>query len=138
MIRELQSIRKLEKRQQQEQQDQQEQQQQQTTVKKKKSVVTIDESAIQHKIQNKYLSPTQPYYQYQIANIYLHLIISLISNNSILCVSAVRSIWGLLTDFGGRWMEDEMRRMEGRRKWRRRLRLRLRRRRELEKLRQWE
>ena len=140
MIRELQSIRKLEKRQQQQeeqehqQQEQQLQQQQQQQKKKKKSVVTIDESAIQHKIQYKYLSPTQPYYNYQIANIYLHLIISLISNNSILCVSAVRSIWGLLTDFGGRWMEDAMRRMEGRRKWRRRLRMGVRRRRELEKL----
>ena len=135
MIRELQSIRKLEQKQQQQELQQDQEQQQQQTVKKKKSVVTIDESAIQHKIQNKYLVPTQPYYQYQIANIYLHLIISLISNNSILCVSAVRSIWGLLTDFGGRWMEDAMKRMEGRRRWRRRLRMGLRRRRELEKLR---
>ena len=103
------------------------------TNSKAKTKVKIDESAIQHKEQIKYIAPTQPFFQYQIADAYLHLIITLISSNSILSVSAVRAIWTLLTDFGGKWMEAEMRRQEERRKWRRRRRVMQRKRRELEK-----
>lgn len=101
--------------------------------KKKSFVVKIDESAIQHKIQMKYIAPISPFFHYQIADAYLHLLITLISSNSILSVSAVRAIWTLLTDFGGKWMEGALKRVEEGRKWRRRRRELLRKRRELER-----
>lgn len=123
VIRELQTIRLAEtKAKKKEQQQQQKAEGEDQTNPKKNCVVKIDESAIRHKEQMKYIVPTSPFFQYQIADAYLHLIITLISNNSILSVSAVRAIWTLLTDFGGKWMEGEMRRVEEKRKWRRRRR----------------
>ncbi len=106
-----------------------------TIIKKsnKAKQVKIDPTAINHKHQIKYIIPTTPFLRYHIADTYCHLLITLISTNSILSVSAVRAIWNLLTDFGGRWLEGEGRRLEERRKWRRRRRVLERRRRELEK-----
>ena len=95
--------------------------------------VKIDPTAINHKHQIKYIIPTTPFLHYHIADTYCHLLITLISTNSILSVSAVRAIWNLLTDFGSRWTEGEGRRLEERRKWRRRRRVLERRRKELEK-----
>lgn len=121
VIRELQTIRLAETKTKAKKKAQQQQQEEEQSPKKN-CVVKIDESAIRHKEQMKYIIPTSPFFQYQIADAYLHLIITLISNNSILSVSAVRAIWTLLTDFGAKWMEGEMKRVEERRKWRRRRR----------------
>ncbi|KAL7492276.1 hypothetical protein ACHAWT_001964 [Skeletonema menzelii] len=138
-IRELMMIRRVEKKQEKDRllllvKKNENEQQQQSQQPPQQKAVKIDPSAINHKHQIKYISPTQPFFQYQIADAYLHLIITLISTNSILSVSAVRAIWGLLTDFGMRWMEGEYKRMEERRKWRRRRRVLLeKRKRELEK-----
>lgn len=134
-VRELERIRRVEKlnagsereeeqRQHQLQRQLQSKEEATANTTKSKPKVTISQSAILHKQYTKYIVPTQPFFHYEIADAYLHLIITLISSNSILCVSAVRAIWSLLTDFGGRWMEGEMRRVEERRKWRRRRRRR--------------
>ena len=125
VIRELQVIRRAEK-------EKQQQLLNNNNNNGKSSVtnrVKIDQSAIQHKEHNKYIAPTRPFFQYEIADVYLHLIIMLISSNSILSVSATRAIWGLLTEFGPKWMEGEVRRGEELKKWRRRRR----RKREVEK-----
>jgi len=79
-----------------------------STTKKKKSI-KLSESSLQHKENIKYITPTIPYYNYSIANVYIHLLVTLVGNNTLLSVSAVRSLWKLLVDFGmewkGWWME---------------------------------
>ena len=59
--------------------------------------VQIAESSILYKEHQRLIVPALPFFRYQIADAHLHLIVALVSNNSILSVSAVRSIWGLLT-----------------------------------------
>ena len=75
----------------------------------KKKSIKLSESSLQHKENIKYITPTIPYYNYSIANVYIHLLVTLVGNNSLLSVSAVRSLWKLLVDFGmewkGWWME---------------------------------
>jgi len=73
-----------------------------STTKKKKSI-KLSESSLQHKENIKYITPTIPYYNYSIANVYIHLLVTLVGNNSLLSVSAVRSLWKLLVDFGNEW-----------------------------------
>merc|ERR1719223_805347 len=61
---------------------------------KKKPSVQISEHSIRHKENVKYLIPNSPYFSYSMADVYLHLLITLISNNSVLSMSAIRSLWG--------------------------------------------
>lgn len=86
--------------------------------------VHIAEEAIRRKERGKFVTPALPFYHYSIANAHLHLVLQMVSSNSILAKSAVRSLWGWLTDFGGRWvaLERERRRREKqkRRRWERR------------------
>ena len=67
--------------------------------------VIIAESSIRHKENTRYIPSLFPYLSYKIANVYLNLLVTLVSNNSLLSVSATRSIWNLLTGFGGRWRD---------------------------------
>ena len=59
--------------------------------------VQIAESSIVYKEDQKYIVPTMPFFNYQIADVHLYLIVALVSNNSLLGVSAVRAIWKMLT-----------------------------------------
>jgi len=68
-----------------------------------KKSIKLSESSLQHKENIKYITPTIPYYNYSIANVYIHLLVTLVGNNSLLSVSAVRSLWKLVTDFGNEW-----------------------------------
>jgi len=69
----------------------------------KKKSIKLSESSLQHKENIKYITPTIPYYNYSIANVYIHLLVTLVGNNSLLSVSAVRSLWKLVVDFGMEW-----------------------------------
>ncbi|KAL3779367.1 hypothetical protein HJC23_005227 [Cyclotella cryptica] len=62
--------------------------------------VQIAEASIIYKEDQKYIAPVLPFFRYHIADVHLYLIVALVSNNSLLSVSAVRAIWKLLTDFG--------------------------------------
>jgi hypothetical protein len=59
--------------------------------------VQIAESSILYKEDQKYVAPVLPFFRYHIADVHLYLIVALVSNNSLLSVSAVRAIWKLLT-----------------------------------------
>lgn len=82
--------------------------------------VQIAEPSIRHKENVKYITPSIPYLSYSIADAYLHLIVSLISNNALLSVSAIRNIWNLLIDFGARWKDWSLDNVEREREVRRR------------------
>lgn len=58
--------------------------------------VQIAESSIVYKEDQKYIVPTMPFFKYEIADVHLYLIAALVSNNSLLGVSAVRAIWKML------------------------------------------
>ena len=62
-----------------------------------KKGVHIAESSIVYKENTKYILPTMPFFRYDIADVHLYLIVALVSNNSLLGVSAVRAVWKLLT-----------------------------------------
>ena len=67
--------------------------------------VQISESSIRHKENTKFVIPHLPYFQYRIADAHLSLLVTLVSHNASFSLSAVRSLWGMLTDFGSRWRE---------------------------------
>ena len=62
-----------------------------------KKGVQIAESSIVYKEDQKYIVPSLPFFNYDIADVHLYLIVALVSNNSLLGVSAVRAIWKMLT-----------------------------------------
>ena len=92
------------------------------------AVVTISESSIRHKEDASCVLPNRQYFDYTLCDAYLRLLFDLVSCNSSFAPPAIRSIWRLLTDFGGRWKEYMVRtekeeREEDRRRRRRRSRL---------------
>ena len=67
--------------------------------------VQIAEPSIRHKEDTQYILPKAPYFNYSIADAHLRLLIALVSCNSTYGPPVVRTLWTLLTDFGGRWRE---------------------------------
>ena len=67
--------------------------------------VQIAEPSIRHKEDTQYILPNAPYFNYSIADAHLRLLIALVSCNSTYGPPVVRTLWTLLTDFGGRWKE---------------------------------
>lgn len=59
--------------------------------------VQISEECIRHKEDPKYIGPARPFFDYHVADAHLYLMVALVSNNSLLGVSAVRAIWKMLT-----------------------------------------
>ncbi|KAL7471672.1 hypothetical protein ACHAXS_011964 [Conticribra weissflogii] len=86
--------------------------------------VQIDESSIRRKERTTFVTPVLPFVRYSIADAHLHLVLQMVSSNAVLAKSAVRSVWGWLTDFGGRWMAWERERRERKRRERQRQRRR--------------
>ncbi len=69
------------------------------------AVVKIAESSIRHKENASCVLPNSAYFDYTLCDAYLRLLFDLVSCNSSFAPPAIRSIWRLLTDFGGRWKE---------------------------------
>lgn len=81
------------------------------------------EPSIRHKEDATCVVPNRPYFDYALADAHLRLLVSLASCGSAFGPPIVRSLWRLLTDFGGRWkdiMVKEDKEEEGRRRRRRR------------------
>ena len=84
--------------------------------------VQIAESSIRQK-ELKHITPALPYYDYSIADVYLKLLVTLVGNNSILSMSAIRAIWGMLVDFDPNWKSWSADHVKQKRQERQRLRL---------------
>ena len=66
-------------------------------------VVRIDEPSLRRKERRSVVLPALPFYRHRVADAHLRLVVALVSSNAVFSVGAVRCLWGLLTDFGGRW-----------------------------------
>ena len=84
--------------------------------------VQIAESSIRQK-ELKHITPALPYYDYSIADVYLKLLVTLVGNNNILSMSAIRAIWGMLVDFDPNWKSWSADHVKQKRQERQRLRL---------------